>query len=626
MLAQVRILCCALAMFAPGLARAAGPLPDAEPPLVIVDADNRYDVAADGSYTQTYHFAFRPTNDAAARREAQQAISYSPTLEQFSIVEAYTQKADGRVLPVAAAGIHDQLPFGEPDLALFSDQRQKVILFPDVAGGDTLVYTWRRVVSRPVFPGQFMTNIYMSRDTPWQALDLTVSAPAAMKLLTEAHGFAADISTASDRVVRHWHASLPVAGDEAAALGPYDRLPRVFVSSFSGYDALAAAYASLARPKAEPTPRVRALAEQITQGAGDRREQARRLYDWVSLHIRYIAVYLDIGALEPHDADTVLANGYGDCKDHVVLFDALLAARGIAADLAMVNLGDHYSLSGPPTFAQLNHAISYLPEFDLYADTTAGTAPFGTLPFEVYGKPVIHAVTQGHALRRTPMLAADAAVATLRTTERLDVDGSIAGTSLTQASGPFSGDLRHSALWAQENGPIGAAAMRLRALGTDGSGAFAFTPPDQLDGDFRMSGSFQLDARPEILDGDSFVPPVGLRLLVRAGELLLGPVGDRRIPDSEAAPCFPGTQIEDLTLDLPPGRRVGRLPTSVTIENAAVSYRSRWAQVGDTLTQHRELVSKVQGPVCTGATRLLAAQALTLIRRDERRRVALADE
>jgi hypothetical protein len=166
----------------------------------------------------------------------------------------------------------------------------------------------------------------------------------------------------------------------------------------------------------------------------------------------------------------------------------------------------------------------------------------------------------------------------------------------------------------------------LRALGTEGSGAFAFTPPDTLAGDFRMSGSFRLDPRPEILDGDSFMPPVGLRLLVRAGELLLGPVGQRRIADNVPTPCYAGRQIEDLTLDLPADRRIERLPPDVTIETTAVTYHSHWAQANGTLTQHRELVSTVDGPVCAGDTRRIAARALAEIRRDEQRRVALADE
>jgi transglutaminase-like putative cysteine protease len=603
-----------------------GGIAAAQPPLVIVAAENSYDVARDGSYTQTYHFEFRPTNDAAARREGQQAISYSPSLEDFSILDAYTRKPDGRMLSVAPESIHDQLPFAAHDLASFGDQRQKVIVFPDAAGGDTLVYTWRRVVHRPAFPGQFMASVYMSDFTPWQGLTLTIRAPRTMHLQTEAHGFDRQETIDGDDAVYRFHASLAHAAEQSAAVGSYDRLPRVFVSSFSGYDAFAAAYAALVAPHLAVTPAIRALADRLTEATTDRREQARLLYDWVSLHVRYVAAYLGAGALDPTDADVVLSRGWGDCKDHTVLFHALLAAKGIDAKLAMINLGHHYTLSGPPTFAQLNHAISYLPEFQLYADTTAGTAPFGTLPFAEYGKPVVLAVTSGDALHRVPMMPQDAATMALQAHSRLDADGSIVGTTTTSATGPFAVDLRQRALWVQANGVAGAAATQLHALGTEGSGAFAFAPPGRLDADYAISGSFRLDPRPDIDDGESFLPPAGLRVLVRPGDLLLGPMADRRLAQDAPTPCYPGRQSEEISLDLPPGRHLMRVPRDLAIDNAALRFTSRWSVTGQTVTVHRELVSRVSGPLCSGETRALTAAALAAIRRDEQRRIALADE
>ena len=377
-----------------------------EAPPTTLKTDIGYVVALDGTYVQTFRSEFHSATDADARREAQQAIYYSPSLESVTITEAYTEKPDGRRLVVGPAAIHDQLPSGNQDLTTFSDQRQKVLVFPDVAAGDVLVYAWRRVVRKPVFPGQFMASAYMPRGSPWAGLTLTVQAPAALKLNTETHDLTESVETDGSNVLYRWQASNPSPlVNDAAVIGPYDRLPRVFVSSFPGYQAFAQAYGALANPKAAVTPPIQALADRLTLGITDRREQANTLYEWVSLNIRYVATYLDMGALEPHAAAAVMADGYGDCKDHVVLFNALLAALGIKADLVMINLGAHYTLSGPPTLAQLNHAISYLPEFGLYADTSAGAAPFGTLPFEEYGKLVVHATDDGIALRRIPALA-----------------------------------------------------------------------------------------------------------------------------------------------------------------------------------------------------------------------------
>jgi len=41
----------------------------------------------------------------------------------------------------------------------------------------------------------------------------------------------------------------------------------------------------------------------------------------------------------PHDAQSILDNRYGDCKDHVVILEALLEAVGIDSSPALINSG-----------------------------------------------------------------------------------------------------------------------------------------------------------------------------------------------------------------------------------------------------------------------------------------------
>ncbi len=597
-----------------------------EPPVTILRAANRYDVNADGSYVNDYRLELRVANDAAARREGQQVISYSPAMEDLQVVAAFTRKADGRVVPVAPAAIRDELAPGSADRSVITDLRERVLVFPELSGGDTLVYQVRRTVRGAPLPGQFFASIYLSRSVPLLDYTLTVRAPRGMMLRTEAHDLSYAESADGDSVVRTWHAGIPVADEPESALGPYDRLPRVFVSSEPDYVAFARDYAALVRPHMRVTPRLQALADRIAGGTAGRREQARLLYEWVNAHVRYVALYLGNGALEPHDADTVLANGWGDCKDHVVLLNTLLAARGIASDFVMLNLGNEYTLSEPPTFAQLNHAITYLPEFDLYADSTALLAPFGTLPFSEYGKPAVHAVVSGNVLRQVPALPPDAASMELATDATLHDDGSISGVTATHATGPFAVELRRDAAWVQATGEGAAASSQLSALGDDGYGSFAFDPPELLGASYAVSGRFSLDARPELLDGDSFAPPAGLRLLPRPGDVLLQPSGARGLPDDAPTPCYSGRQIEQLVLTLPPGRHVRRVPADVRIETDALAYRGTWTLQDATLTHRAELTVRTHDVLCRGAERRAMAAALTRIRRDLHAHVTLTEQ
>ena len=51
------------------------------------------------------------------------------------------------------------------------------------------------------------------------------------------------------------------------------------------------------------TPAIQKQADTITQGMTDPGAQARALYDWVSQHIRYVAIELGAGGYIPHDTD-----------------------------------------------------------------------------------------------------------------------------------------------------------------------------------------------------------------------------------------------------------------------------------------------------------------------------------
>ena len=172
------------------------------------------------------------------------------------------------------------------------------------------------------------------------------------------------------------------------------------------YEELGRAYSDLVSPTLVVTPSIQALANEVTAGIADRREQSQRLYNWVSRNIRYVALEFGRGSIVPHDAGSVLGRGYGDCKDHLVLLAALLKAKGIESEIVLIDSGNKYTLSNVPRISQFDHVIVYLPAFDLYVDAMPGVAPFGILPFGEYGKPVVHAIRSG--IRHSPH-AGDAA-------------------------------------------------------------------------------------------------------------------------------------------------------------------------------------------------------------------------
>ena len=601
-----------------------GPAVAAEPPASLRQFRLDTVVQEDGTAVQTLHVETAVNNDDAARREAQQPIAFSDEVERLELVEAYTQKPDGRRIAVEPGAVRTQLAPGVPNAPAYGDRKQMVAVMPAVAGGDLLVATWRRTILQPLFPGEFAQTSTFIRTIPWDNVEVTTTTPADKPLQTEAHnGPVLDEADDGGHHVYRWHYSAPAAGEDPAALSPLDRAPRLFASTFPDWAAFSRAYATLFAPKAVTTPRIQALADEVTAGTRDRREQARRLYEWVGQHVRWVAIYLGNGSFVPHAADAVLANGYGDCKDQVALLVALLAAKGIEAKPVLINLGPSYTLSGPATYTAFNHAITFLPEWGIYADTTPSGAPFGTLPFSEYGKPILAVTEAGGTPDRLPALPPGLAHERLHTTAVLSADGTVSGTSVTEGHGPYATALRLVGRASRAQGAESFAAAHLRRLPESGHGGIVLPDTDATGLDYRIEGYFTLDPRPGWLEGDSFLVPTGLRLLARTGDGLIGPMREQKLPVAEPTPCYAGRQEEELSLALPPGLRPSRLPKDTTVEGSFFHYESRWAFADGAVTVHRSLVSTLDQFLCEGGRRAEAAKALAAIRRDLDARIDL---
>src|SRR5580698_2326986 len=145
-------------------------------------------VRADGHATTTVHREQSPATIAAAAQEGQFAIGFNPSLERLDILEAYTRKVDGSRKDVDTGGIRAQLAPGVPNVPIFQDVQEKVVVFPDLGTGDTEVIDYRQETERPLFEGQYQWADEFSRTIAWMDVAITITAPADYKLNTQSFG------------------------------------------------------------------------------------------------------------------------------------------------------------------------------------------------------------------------------------------------------------------------------------------------------------------------------------------------------------------------------------------------------------------------------------------------------
>jgi hypothetical protein len=115
-------------------------------------------VYPDGTSQEVETRRIRILAESAVRREGKQSFSFTASLDRLEVLEAVTEKPDGRRIPVPARAIDVQdarWGDGTDDSIDTHDYKQQVIIFSDVSVGDSVfavVQKKSRAFSRSIYP------------------------------------------------------------------------------------------------------------------------------------------------------------------------------------------------------------------------------------------------------------------------------------------------------------------------------------------------------------------------------------------------------------------------------------------------------------------------------------------
>ena len=565
---------------------------DFKPNITILVDDTVYNVNADGTYTKDITESFRINTDQGVQQRGQVSLRYSTSLEELNIEQAYTTTQDGRRIDVTPDKILEQQSAEGAQAPMFDDNKVKVVVFPSVTIGATLTLRYKSTQKKPMFPGQFSTLEYYGVGTPRESMHLTIRAPASMKLYVDAIDLDGGRVNADKPDTQLWQWSLtnrPARPPELNSVSSVDYSPRVAVSTFPNFATAGAAYLDRAAPKAAVTPAVQALADKLTQGVTDPRQQAEILYNWVSTNIRYVAIYLGFGGVVPHDAGAILDAAYGDCKDHVTLLEALLAAKGIKSAPVLVNAYDTYWVpKAAIPVGVFNHAITYLPAFNLFVDSTAGLARFGTLPDSELGKSALVTDDGSGTARLVTLPVANPDSARVKVTTQLTIDraGNVLGTSQIVNQGAF--DLLSRQLFSSIRPGLETqiAARVLTMTGQDGTGGYTHGEVRDLTKPFDYETQFTLPDYALFPGPGAIQVPAGLGSFSNIGSTFEQASQETR----EYAMPMAGRHVtETTTITLPDGVKIPVLPRPANIASQWGTYTSAYRIDGQIITVTRNL-------------------------------------
>jgi hypothetical protein len=566
-----------------------------EPPISLERQVDTFIVNADGSYREIYESTVRIETPQAIVSEGAQRVAYSGSRETIKSIEAWIIQPDGTKIIVPPESIRNQDEDTGGGSSEFSDTKYKVIIYPQVRVGSRLYWKSESFVT-PLFAGQFFQNYVLTQVLRLEHWEVEITLPAGKPLYIENRGVDGGLErrTADADHYRFTYERPTSVPPDEAAVSEDDYADLLRVSTLPDVLAVGTLYQANAASKAAVTGGVRALALKLTKGLAGEREKARALYDWVSRNIRYVAVTLGSGGYIPHSADEVLANEYGDCKDHAVLLEALLAAAGIDSVPVLINLGSSYTLPKVGSFALFNHVITYLPSLDLYVDSTAQFAPFGILPFGDTDKPV--ALTSLGRLGRTPPMRADLNVNRTKASMIIHSDGTVEGTSMATMAGTPEISSRSGRFSARGSPEDQVVKGFLSRFGETGTGSISTVDPEDIDKPYWIEGRFQLDPVANVPGRGAMRIPVGLAPGWFAG------VAENKTTVSQHQhpwPCSSQTVSESYTIQFPSNVLITSVPDGVAYRDDQIDFQSTYRRVGRQVFVERTLVMQRRSQVCS---------------------------
>jgi transglutaminase-like putative cysteine protease len=549
-------------------------------------SDLSYDVRPDLSYVETATFDYTLLTQRGLDARERSQFTFHPGTQSLEVVEAWVDQPDGTRVMVTDANRFTRPSEAAQGAPGFTGSLTTTVLYPQLRVGSRTHIKWRMTQRRPTVMG---FNVWAEPPFEWPLTlgTVEIAAPAGLDLHWRARGGyeVSDTITAGVRRIEARLSGHPGEPPERDMVATSDFQPLFLASTLSGWKEIGAIYARQEQGHMAVTPEIAALAARIADGRTGL-DAARRVYDWVAANIRYVAVYLDPNdGYVPHDAAEVLRQGYGDCKDHAVLMQALLASLGVRAEAALVDWGRR--MRDLPLWqpGQFNHAIVYLPDYDRYANPTNPYARFDALDQTLADKLVVIATPQGR-VARTPAVTPDQNAYRDDSRMALAADGTVTGTAVLSMSPSQEIGLRGAV--AATPSPRDLAERLLRGTAEGGTGEILAGNPMDLAQGFPVTATWRSPhgvtfenglVYMAVPAGPDLQPP---RLLRR----YLAPGAVRR----HALLAEAGDYSWTSRIALPPGLVAERLPDDQDIRTSAGSYTSVYRYEGRDVVAERHLV------------------------------------
>lgn len=380
----------------------ANPPAPADTALADIRVQELFATGLDRIHVQQLYFV---GTDSALDIHRVSTIRYLPSTEELRVIHARAWKPNGLVLDAQELGDRE---YAETPVSMYYDMRLHQLRFAGLEKGDVVELEYSLAPKRRSAPysGYFGELVLFAGRGPEQLKRYVLIAPEAQKIFVHAEKIApASVSARNGSQVFLWESrSIPALPREPRSPGVTETSPYVHVSTMGDWKQVGSWYADLVRPQFALDQALQDELARVTNGLHSDKEKISAIQEFVLRSTHYVALEFGIYSYKPYPVTQIYARRFGDCKDKASLMIALLRAAGIEAEIALVrtrSLGD--VMAEPASIALFNHAIVYVPKYDLWLDGTAEYAG-RELPLEDQGALSLTVSLSGEAqIRHIPM-------------------------------------------------------------------------------------------------------------------------------------------------------------------------------------------------------------------------------
>lgn len=422
-------------------AKEADALAAAHPGAVAIQLrdQSRMELRADGSRVRQVRALYRVEKDVGLRL-ASWGTSFEPDRERVRLLRVRTIRPDGTVLPVDPKKVRVQN--ASSSASNLTNRKTMLWQLDGVEVGTFVEHLYEQETFRPFRKDFFFPKWFFQGSYPVGKSELVVEVPEDKTLsyiTRDFEGFQSqteETTEAGKKIYRFTLSQVPPLVPEPAMPGSGEVSPRVHASLFPEWEPFFEWEGENLSANIEPTPKIRAKAQEIIQGLEDDEDRVAAIYRFLQREIRYVSIKSGIGSgWAGHPAEETLSNGYGDCVDKSVLFCSLLKTLDIPAEPIILMTSSSRDMETAVPGFDANHCITqiHLPGKSFYLDATTSHYRYPYFRNDDHAQPGCNPIQR--KLVRVDLPPPSDNLAETRYEMRLDARGNLSGTQTWRGTG-----------------------------------------------------------------------------------------------------------------------------------------------------------------------------------------------